>query len=55
MTDTVYTALKRVVKLNVPNGGELLVAGHSGFLFLDKSETQGCYAQENYMRGLKLA
>ena len=37
MTDAVYMALMRVVKARTPPKVELLVDGHSGFLFLDKS------------------
>ena len=37
MTDAVYMSLMRVVKARTSPKVELLVDGHSGFLFLDKS------------------
>ena len=54
MTDAVYMALMRVVKARTPPKVELLVDGHSGFLFLDKSEMPKVAMHlENYMRGLQ--
>ena len=54
MTDAVYMALMRVVKARTPPKVELLVDGHSGFLFLDKSGMPKVAMHlENYMRGLQ--
>ena len=54
MTDTVYIALMRVVKVKTSPKVELLVDGHSGFLFLDKSGMPKVAMHlENYMRGLQ--
>ena len=54
MTDAVYMALMRVVKARTHPKVELLVDGHSGFLFLDKSGMPKVAMHlENYMRGLK--
>lgn len=54
MTDTVYIALMRVVKGRTSPKVELLVDGHSGFLFLDKSGMPKVAMHlENYMRGLQ--
>lgn len=54
MTDAVYMALMRVVKARTAPKVELLVDGHSGFLFLDKSEMPKVAMHlENYMRGLQ--
>lgn len=54
MTDTVYIALMRVVKGKTSPKVELLVDGHSGFLFLDKSGMPKVAMHlENYMRGLQ--
>ena len=54
MTDAVYMALMRVVKGRTSPKVELLVDGHSGFLFLDKSGMPKVAMHlENYMRGLQ--
>ena len=54
MTDAVYMALMRVVKARTAPKVELLVDGHSGFLFLDKSGMPKVAMHlENYMRGLQ--
>ena len=54
MTDAVYMALMRVVKARTHPKVELLVDGHSGFLFLDKSGMPKVAMHlENYMRGLQ--
>ena len=54
MTDAVYLALKRVMKNRISPKAELLVDGHSGFLFLDKSGMPKVAMHlENYMRGIK--
>ena len=54
MTDAVYMALMRVVKARTSPKVELLVDGHSGFLFLDKSGMPKVAMHlENYMRGLQ--
>ena len=54
MTDTGYIALMRVVKGKTSPKVELLVDGHSGFLFLDKSGMPKVAMHlENYMRGLQ--
>ena len=54
MTDAVYMALMRVVKARTSPKMELLVDGHSGFLFLDKSGMPKVAMHlENYMRGLQ--
>ena len=54
MTDAVYMALMRVVKGRTSPKVELLVDGHSGFLFLDKSGMPKVSMHlENYMRGLQ--
>ena len=54
MTDAVYMALMRVVKARTHPKAELLVDGHSGFLFLDKSGMPKVAMHlENYMRGLQ--
>lgn len=51
MTDTVYFALKRVLKNRPVPKVELLVDGYSGFLFLDKSNMPKVALHlENYMR-----
>ena len=53
MTDAVYMALMRVVKGRTSPKVELLVDGHSGFLFLDKSGMPKVAMHlENYMRDL---
>ena len=54
MTDAVYLALKRVMKNRTSPKVELLVDGHSGFLFLDKSGMPKVAMHlENYMRGIQ--
>ena len=54
MTDAVYMALMQVVKARTHPKVELLVDGHSGFLFLDKSGMPKVAMHlENYMRGLQ--
>lgn len=54
MTDAVYMALMRVVKARTHPKVELLVDGHSGLLFLDKSGMPKVAMHlENYMRGLQ--
>ena len=54
MTDAVYMALMRVVKARTHPKVELLVDGHSGFLFLDKSGMPKVAMHlENYMRDLQ--
>lgn len=54
MTDAVYLALKRVMKNRISPKVELLVDGHSGFLFLDKSGMPKVAMHlENYMRGIQ--
>ena len=54
MTDAVYMALMRVVKARTHPKVELLVDGHSGFLFLDKfGMPKVAMHLENYMRGLQ--
>ena len=54
MTDAVYMALMREVKARTHPKVELLVDGHSGFLFLDKSGMPKVAMHlENYMRGLQ--
>ena len=54
MTDAVYMALMRVVKARTAPKVELLVDGHSAFLFLDKSGMPKVAMHlENYMQGLQ--
>lgn len=54
MTDAVYMALMRVVKARTSPKVELLVDGHSGFLFLDKSGMPKVAMHlENYMRHVR--
>ena len=54
MTDAVYMALMRVVKARTAPKVELLVDGHSGFLFLDKSGMPKVAMHlENYMRHVR--
>ena len=54
MADAVYLALKRVMKNRISPKVELLVDGHSGFLFLDKSGMPKVAMHlENYMRGIQ--
>jgi len=54
MTDTVYMALLRVIKARISPKVELLVDGHSGFLFLDKSGMPKVAMHlENYMRHVR--
>ena len=54
MTDAVYMALMRVVKARTAPKVELLVDGHSVFLFLDKSGMPKVAMHlENYMQGLQ--
>ena len=54
MTDAVYMALMRAIKVGPTPKVELLVDGHSGFLFLDKSGMPKVAMHlENYMRGLQ--
>lgn len=53
MTDAVYMALMRVVRSRTSPKAELLVDGHSGVLFLDKSGMPKVAMHlENYMRGI---
>lgn len=54
MSDVVYMALKRVVANRQSPTVELLVDGHSGFLFLDKAGMPRVAMHlENYMRGMQ--
>ena len=54
MSDVVYMALKRVVANRQPPTVELLVDGHSGFLFLDKAGMPKVAMHlEKYMRGIQ--
>lgn len=54
MSDVVYMALKRVAANRQPPTVELLVDGHSGFLFLDKAGMPKVAMHlENYMRGMQ--
>ena len=54
MSNTVYLALKRVLKNRPTPKVELMVDGYTGFLFLDKSEMPkvGMHLQ-NFMRGMQ--
>ena len=53
MTDTVYMALKRVTENRAPKM-EMLIDGHSGFLFLDKDDKPKVAMHlENYMRWMQ--
>lgn len=54
MTDTVYLALKRVIKNRAAPKVEMLVDGYSNFIFLDKSGMPKVAMHlENYMRGMQ--
>lgn len=54
MTDTVYLALMRVIRDRQTPKIELMVDGHSGFLFLDKSGMPKVAMHlENFMRGMQ--
>lgn len=54
MTDTVYLALKRVVKNRQAGKSERIIDGYGGFLFLDKSGMPKVAMHlENYMRGIQ--
>ena len=54
MTDTVYMALKRVLKNRASPKVEMLVDGCTGFIFLDKSgKPKVAMHLENFMRGLQ--
>lgn len=54
MTDTVYMAFRRVFEGRGNPKVEMLVDGHSGFLFLDKDEKPKVAMHlENYMRGMQ--
>ena len=54
MSDVVYMALKRVVANRQSPTVELLVDGHSSFLFLDKAGMPKVAMHlENYMRGMQ--
>ena len=54
MTDTVYMALKRVLKNRASPKVELLVDGCTGFIFLDKAgKPKVAMHLENFMRGLQ--
>ena len=54
MTDTVYMALKRVLKNRASPKGEMLVDGCTGFIFLDKAgKPKVAMHLENFMRGLQ--
>lgn len=54
MTDAVYIALMRVVRSRTSPKVELLLDGHSGFLFLDKSGMPKVAMHlENYIRGIQ--
>ena len=54
MTDMVYMAFRRVLHARVTPKVEILVDGHSGFVFLDKDGNPkvGMHLQ-NYMRGIQ--
>lgn len=54
MTDTVYMALKRVLKNRASPKVEMLVDGCTGFIFLDKAgKPKVAMHLENFMRGLQ--
>lgn len=54
MTDTVYMALKRVLKSRASPKVEMLVDGCAGFIFLDKArKPKAAMHLENFMRGLQ--
>lgn len=54
MTDTVYMALKRVLKNRASPKVEMLVDGCTGFIFLDKAgKPKVAMHLENFMRGLR--
>lgn len=54
MTDSVYIALKRVIKNRGRPKVEIIVDGHSGFLFLDKDQKPKVAMHlENYMRRMQ--
>lgn len=54
MTDTVYMALKRVLKDRASPKVEMLVDGCTGFIFLDKAgKPKVAMHLENFMRGLQ--
>lgn len=54
MTDTVYMAFRRVFEGRGNPKIEMLVDGHSGFLFLDRDEKPKVAMHlENYMRGMQ--
>lgn len=54
MTDTVYLALKQVIKNRPVGKAEQIVDGYGGFLFLDKSGMPKVAMHlENYMRGIQ--
>lgn len=54
MTDTVYLTLRRVISNRPVPKVEMLIDGHSGFLFLDKlGKPKVAMHLENYMRGMQ--
>ncbi len=54
MTDTVYMALRRVLRNRTAPEVEFAVDGHSGFLFLDKAgKPKVAMHLENYMRNMQ--
>ena len=54
MSETVYAALKRVLKKRMASKSEPIIDGYGGFLFLDKSGMPKVAMHlENYMRNLQ--
>lgn len=54
MTDRVYMAFRRVIQKRPSPKVEMLIDGHTGFLFLDKSELPKVAMHlENYMRNMQ--